>query len=129
MRASHGDQVVQLPEGFMSIASTDACPITAMAHDDRRIYGVQFHPEVTHSLHGIQILKNFLALAHAETNRDPRRYTDQIIEHIRHQVSDRNVFMLVSGGVDSTVAFALIQKALGSERCYGLCIDNGLMRS
>lgn len=84
---------------------------------------------MTHSEHGVQILANFVFnICKAEKNRDTTTSTKQILTEIVEKVGKRNVFMLVSGGVDSMVAFTLLNTALGADRCYGLCIDNGLMR-
>jgi GMP synthase (glutamine-hydrolysing) len=126
---NHGDSVTELPEGFAVTGATAACPIAAFEDPLRRIYAVQFHPEVTHSQAGMEMLKNFVTLCGAAGSWNLSRAMDELIGSLRTKVGERNVFMLVSGGVDSSVAFALLTKALGAERVYGLFIDSGLLRA
>ncbi len=128
MWMSHGDSVSQLPAGYRIIASTKDCPIAAVAHDERRIYGIQFHPEVTHSRYGMQLLDNFISICGCQRTWNMKSYMPLISEKIKREVGNRKVFLLVSGGVDSTVAFVLLNKVLGTERVMGLHIDNGMMR-
>jgi GMP synthase (glutamine-hydrolysing) len=125
---SHFDQVVKAPEGFEVIASTDDCPIAAMANYEKNIFTVQFHPEVTHTPCGKIILENFVILTGAKREWSIDSYIQDITAEIKEKVGDRKVFLLVSGGVDSTVAFLLIAKALGQENVYGLYVDIGFMR-
>ena len=125
---SHGDHVAQAPPGFGVLGSTASCAIAAMGDPGRNLYGLQFHPEVTHTPKGMQMLENFVALCGCERNWTMENYIESSIQAIRDQMGDRNVFLFVSGGVDSTVAFVLLEKALGAKRVYGLHIDNGLMR-
>jgi len=125
---SNFDQVTKLPEGFVAVASTDDCPITAMANYEKNIYSMQFHPEVTHTPCGNIILENFVNLTGETRDWDINTYVDQIIGEIKTKVGDKKVFLMISGGVDSTVAFALICKAIGAERVYGLFVDTGFMR-
>ena len=125
---SHRDHVAALPPGFAVLGATEDCPVAAMGDAERKIYGLQFHPEVTHTVRGMDILDNFAALCGAERNWTMERYTEQVIERIREQAKGRNVFLFVSGGVDSSVAFLLLNRALGAERVLGLHIDNGFMR-
>jgi GMP synthase (glutamine-hydrolysing) len=125
---SHGDEVVKLPSGFHRVGYTEDCDLAAVADDARRIYGLQFHPEVTHSEEGMAVLKNFLALAGCAFEWKVADYVQGLEEKLRRQCAGKKVFLLVSGGVDSTVAFALLNRALGPERVLGLHIDNGLMR-
>ena len=125
---SHGDMVEKLPEGYEIIASTKDCPIAAVALDSRKIYGIQFHPEVTHSKFGMKILDNFIDICGCERSWNMKSYMPQISEKIKKEVGDRKVFLLVSGGVDSTVAFVLLNRVLGTDRVLGLHIDNGMMR-
>ena len=125
---SHRDHVAALPPGFVVLGATEDCPVAAMGDDERKIYGLQFHPEVTHTVRGMDILDNFAALCGAERNWTMERYTEETIERIREQAQGRNVFLFVSGGVDSSVAFLLLNRALGAERVLGLHIDNGFMR-
>jgi len=128
MWMSHGDSVSQLPDGYRIIASTKDCPIAAVALDERKIYGIQFHPEVTHSKFGMQLLDNFISICQCQRSWNMKSYMPLISEKIRTEVGSRKVFLLVSGGVDSTVAFVLLNKVLGTERVMGLHIDNGMMR-
>ncbi len=128
MWMSHGDAVSALPEGYRIIASTKDCPIAAVALDEKKIYGIQFHPEVTHSKYGMQLLDNFISICGCERNWNMKSYMPLISEKIKREVGDRKVFLLVSGGVDSTVAFVLLNKVLGTDRVLGLHIDNGMMR-
>ena len=126
---SHRDHVAALPPGFAVLGATENCPVAAMGDPERKIYGLQFHPEVTHTVRGMDILDNFAALCGAERCWTMERYTEQAIERIRAQAKGRNVFLFVSGGVDSSVAFLLLNRALGAERVRGLHIDNGFMRA
>ncbi len=126
---SHGDYVSQLPPGFVQIATTPSESITAMANENKKFYGVQFHPEVTHSKEGQKILGNFIfnickATKNWNKNDQLALLTEEILNHAR----DKKVFLLVSGGVDSLVCFALLEKVLGKDRVYGLHIDHGFMR-
>lgn len=124
---SHGDEVTQLPPGFVTTGSTATCKNAAFAHHEKKIFGCQFHMEVTHSEFGMQMLKNFVDLCgHAPWNIE--NFVEHVSEQVRTEVGDRNVFMLVSGGVDSTVAFTLLNRVLGADRVYGVLIDTGLMR-
>ena len=125
---SHRDHVAALPPGFAVLGATEDCPVAAMGDAERKIYGLQFHPEVTHTVRGMDILDNFAALCGAERSWTMERYTEQVIERIQQQTKGRNVFLFVSGGVDSSVAFLLLNRALGAERVLGLHIDNGFMR-
>ena len=125
---SHRDHVAALPPGFAVLGATEDCPVAAMGDAERKIYGLQFHPEVTHTVRGMEILDNFAALCGAERNWTMERYTEETIERLQEQAQGRNVFLFVSGGVDSSVAFLLLNRALGAERVLGLHIDNGFMR-
>ncbi|MDP6777112.1 MAG: glutamine-hydrolyzing GMP synthase, partial [Candidatus Latescibacteria bacterium] len=125
---SHGDTVARLPEGFRIIGETDDCPAAAVEDPDRRIYGLQFHPEVAHTPRGMDILDNFLRICEAPRTWTMAGYADTAISEIRAQAGDRNIFLLVSGGVDSSVAFVLFNRALGPARVQGLHIDTGFMR-
>jgi GMP synthase (glutamine-hydrolysing) len=126
---SHRDLVAGVPPGFSVLASTATCPIAAIEAPARGLYGVQFHPEVVHTTRGREILANFLfGICGCERDWDPRHRVPQIENEIRRCVGDRNVFFFVSGGVDSTVASVLCQRALGPERVRGVYVDTGLMR-
>jgi len=126
---SHHDKVGDLPEGFEIIASTDECDTAAIANNEKKFYGFQFHPEVTHTKNGLKMIGNFVfGICGAEKNWDIENYIDEMITKIQTQVGDKNVFILVSGGVDSMVALALLNKALGKDKLYALHVDTGFMR-
>lgn len=126
---SHRDTVARIPEGFELFGATETCPIASIGHRERRLYGVQFHPEVVHTERGRQLLSNFLFdIAGCEQDWNPRDQAARIEDEIRRTSGGRNVFFFVSGGVDSTVAFTLCLRALGPERVRALYVDTGLMR-
>ena len=124
---SHGDHVTVLAEGFTQIAHTDSC-IATMENIEKNIYGVQFHPEVTHSVDGTQILKNFVfEIAKAEATWSMGNYIEQTVKSIKEKVGSKKVILALSGGVDSSVAAVLIHKAIGDQlNCF--FVDTGLMR-
>ncbi len=125
---SHGDSVKKIAPNFNIIASTPDCPVAAVEWPERKIFGLQYHPEVTHSQNGLKMMKNFLALAGCTFDWNLESYLEESIKNIQTQVAGRKVFLLVSGGVDSNVAFSLLNRALGPENVYGLHVDNGFMR-
>ena len=125
---SHGDSVSTLPEGYEIIGSTEDCESAAIADFSRNFYGIQFHPEVTHTPSGMKMLDNFLSICGVAREWKIDNYIEQEIAAVKAKVGDKKVFMLVSGGVDSTVAFALLVNALGADRVYGLFVDTGLLR-
>ncbi|HUB81378.1 MAG TPA: glutamine-hydrolyzing GMP synthase [Bryobacteraceae bacterium] len=126
---SHRDLVRRVPEGFSIAARTDTCAVAAIADRARRLYGVQFHPEVVHTAHGLEYLANFvLKVCGCVRDWDPRHRVPLIEQEIRDCVGGRKVFFFVSGGVDSSVAFALATRALGEDRVRGVYVDTGLMR-
>ena len=125
---SHRDRVEEIPPGFRVLGRTGDCPVAAMGDDGRRIYGLQFHPEVTHTDSGMRILDNFLDLCGCERDWTMEGFIDRSMEELKAQARGRKVFLLVSGGVDSTVCFLLLNRALGTDRVLGLHIDNGFMR-
>jgi len=125
---SHGDEILSLPEGFISLASTNKCKNAAIVNIKRRIYGVQFHPEVIHTINGMKIIKNFIySICKAKNNFDIKSISKKIIKDIKVIVKDDGVLMGISGGVDSTVAGVLINKAIG-KNFHGIFIDHGMMR-
>ena len=125
---SHGDKVTTLPEGFKVMASTPSCPIAGMADEARRFYGVQFHPEVTHTVQGRAMLERFvLDICAAKPDWVMRDHIEEAVEKIRAQVGDEEVILGLSGGVDSSVAAALIHRAIG-EQLTCVFVDHGLLR-
>ena len=125
---SHGDKVTELPPGFKLMASTESCPIAGMADEARGFYGLQFHPEVTHTKQGDAILRRFV-LDICGTRQDwiMGDYISEAVEKIRQQVGDEEVILGLSGGVDSSVAAALIHRAIG-EQLTCVFVDHGLLR-
>ena len=125
---SHGDKVVGLPPGFKLMASTDSCPIAGMADESRRFYGVQFHPEVTHTPQGKRMLERFvLDICGCAGDWNMPDYVSEAVAAIREQVGDEEVILGLSGGVDSSVAAALIHKAIG-DHLTCVFVDHGLLR-
>ena len=113
---SHGDKVVEMPAGFKLMGSSDACAIAAMADEERRFYGVQFHPEVTHTLQGKALLQRFVYdICGCAGDWSMPEYVSEAVARIRKQVGDDEVILGLSGGVDSSVAAALIHKAIGDQ--------------
>ena len=125
---SHGDNVTVMPPGFKLMASTDSCPIAGMADETRRFYGVQFHPEVTHTLQGRAILNRFvLDICGARPDWIMRDHIEEAVQIIRRQVGSEEVILGLSGGVDSSVAAALIHRAIGDQLTC-IFVDHGLLR-
>ncbi|MFW1677508.1 glutamine-hydrolyzing GMP synthase [Pontibacter sp. JAM-7] len=125
---SHGDKVTELPEGFTVIASTESAPVAAMCHPKKKLYGVQFHPEVTHTKQGGRILERFvLEICGAEALWNPANIINDQIEKVRRQVGNSKVLLGLSGGVDSSVVAALLHKAIGDQLTC-VFVDNGLLR-
>ena len=125
---SHGDKVTELPPGFKLMASTDSCPIAGMADEARRFYAVQFHPEVTHTVQGQAMLERFvLGICGAQPDWVMRDHITEAVEKIRAQVGDEEVILGLSGGVDSSVAAALIHRAIGDQLTC-VFVDHGLLR-
>ena len=126
---SHTWQVAVCPPGFRPVAETDNCPIAAMANDEKRVYGVQFHPEVTHTEEGKTLLRNFLyGICRCAGDWDMSAYAETAIRQIREAVGeDGTVLLALSGGVDSSVAAALIYRAIGA-RLTCVFVDHGLLR-
>lgn len=125
---SHFDMVHDMAEGFEVIGETEDCPTAAIADLKRNYYGIQFHAEVTHTEEGQKLLNNFLDLCQVKRDWSIKQFIKDEIEVIKAKIGDKKVFLLVSGGVDSTVCFALLEKALGADRVYGMLVDTGLMR-
>ncbi len=125
---SHGDSVERLPEGFANAASTARCEVAAMADDKRKLYGVQFHPEVVHTEHGKRVLANFIhTIAGIGSDWKMESFVDTSIEQIRAQTGADKVICALSGGVDSAVAATLVSRAIG-EHSTCIFVDHGLLR-
>jgi GMP synthase (glutamine-hydrolysing) len=125
---SHGDKVAELPPGFTLMASTEACPIAGMADETRRFYGVQFHPEVTHTRQGTKLLHRFVReICGCRGDWNMPDYVSEAVARIRETVGQDEVILGLSGGVDSSVAAALIHKAIGDQLTC-VFVDHGLLR-
>lgn len=125
---SHGDSVIAIPPGFQAIATTSSTPFAAIANSARRIFGVQFHPEVVHTPKGTTVLSNFLfECAHVKADWRPELWIEQAVGRIQAQVGDHAAVCGLSGGVDSTVAAVLVHKAIG-QNLTCVFVDNGVLR-
>ncbi|HMN16619.1 MAG TPA: glutamine-hydrolyzing GMP synthase [Ignavibacteriaceae bacterium] len=125
---SHGDYITKLPDGFDTVAKSDHTPIAAISNEDNRIYGVQFHPEVIHTIEGKKIINNFLYdICNCKGEWNPHNFVDSTVQEIKSKVNKSKAICALSGGVDSTVAAVLVKKAIG-ENLICLHIDTGLMR-
>lgn len=127
---SHSDSIKELPEGFTLLAKTNSIPVAAYRVNkfQQPVYGIQFHPEVTHSTQGRDIIKNFVVdICSCTQNWTPAAYVDETIASLKETLGDAKVVMALSGGVDSTVAATLIQRAIGNN-LYCIFVDNGLLR-
>ncbi|MBI4787273.1 MAG: glutamine-hydrolyzing GMP synthase [Chloroflexi bacterium] len=126
---SHGDQIIALPQGFVPLAHSETCPFAAMADPAHRIYALQFHPEVVHTPQGLDILRNFLFdVCGCAGDWTPAAFIAAAIEQIRARVGSARILCALSGGVDSTVAAALVGRAVG-ERLVCVFVDHGLLRA
>lgn len=125
---SHGDKVTEMPQDFTLMASTESCPIAGMANEAKKFYGVQFHPEVTHTKQGGAILSRFVVdICACDTLWTPDNIATDAIDRMRAQVGDKQVLLALSGGVDSSVVAALLHKAIGDQLTC-VFVDNGLLR-
>jgi GMP synthase (glutamine-hydrolysing) len=133
---SHGDSITALPEGFRATAQTDSTPFAGLADPARHLYGIQFHPEVAHTPHGRDVLRNFVVgVAGVTPSWTPASFIESTVAEIRDRVdgharavgSDGKVICALSGGVDSAVAAALVHRAVGG-RLTCIYVDHGLMR-
>lgn len=125
---SHTDYISKLPEGFKCIASTDNCPIAAMENEEKKIYAVQFHPEVKHSIDGDKMIRNFLYdIAGLKGDWTSENFIENKVKEIREKVGDKKALLALSGGVDSSVAAALMHKAIG-DNLTCIFVDHGLLR-
>ena len=125
---SHMDYVSKAPEGFEIYASTENCPVAAFGSEEKGIYGVQFHPEVNHTQFGQQILRNFLyGVCHASGDWTMHSFAQTAVEDIRKKVGNGKVLLALSGGVDSSVVAALMNRAIG-KNLICIFVDHGLLR-
>ena len=125
---SHGDRITEIPAGFVTTASNPSCPFAAFENTERQIYGVQFHPEVRHSEHGNDMLKNFVfTICGASANWSMENFIELEIQKIRERVGDKKVLLGLSGGVDSSVVGVLLQRAIGDQLTC-IFVDHGLLR-
>ncbi len=125
---SHGDRITKLPEGFIALARSGNSPFAAMGDMRRKYFGVQFHPEVNHTPHGEKLLKHFVVdICGVKPNWTPASIIEESVERIRKQAGDERVLAAVSGGVDSSVAAALVHKAIG-DQLVAVFVDTGLLR-
>lgn len=125
---SHGDKVIEAPQGFDIIASTPSCPIAIMANDDKHYYGLQFHPEVTHTLQGQALLGRFVhQICDCAGEWTPDNIVDMRVAQLKEQIGNKQVLLGLSGGVDSSVVAALLHKAIGDQLTC-VFVDNGLLR-
>ena len=126
--ASHQDSVSQLPKDFIVVAETADCSYAALRHHSKPIYTMQFHPEVSDTPQGHIMLENFAKICQVSRSWSMAQFVQEAVEEIRQQAQGKKVLMFLSGGVDSSVAYALIHKALGDDSVMGLFIDNGFLR-
>lgn len=129
---SHGDTILELPKGFELLATTESIPVAAFKMNGKlaahSLYGLQFHPEVYHSIEGKKIINNFLvSVCGCTQDWTPSHFVSSTIDELKQRIGDRKVVMALSGGVDSTVAATLISRAIG-DRLYGIFVDNGVLR-
>jgi len=125
---SHGIEVTKLPPGFELIASSENCPIAGFANQKKHYYGLQFHPEVTHTKQGVNILERFITnICHCEKKWTTENIIDDLLEKVKVQVGKQKVLLGLSGGVDSSVVAVLLQKAIGDQLTC-VFVDNGLLR-
>ena len=129
---SHADTILKLPDGFELLATTDSIPVAAFRQNDHNgnqpLYGLQFHPEVYHSIEGKKVLQNFLVnICKCSRDWTPAHFISDTVEALKQLIGDQQVVMAISGGVDSTVAATLISRAIG-DQLHGIFVDNGVLR-
>lgn len=125
---SHGDQATKIPEGFSKTVSTKSCPYAGFANEKKKIYGIQFHPEVTHTENGRKLLSNFVFdICKAKKNWDIASVAEDIVENLKATIGESHVVVGISGGVDSLVAATLLHKAIGNQ-LHAVFVDTGLLR-
>ena len=125
---SHGDEVTELADGFVGCGQTEGCLNSATWNAAKKIFTIQFHPEVTHSADGNQILKNFLDVCEVAYDWSVEKFLEEETKILKKKVGDKSVVLFVSGGVDSTVAFAFLSRVFGEDRVRGLFVNTGLLR-
>ncbi len=125
---SHGDEVGRIGKDFQSVAKTKNGLNAAVWNQEKNVFGIQFHPEVTHSEFGNLVLRNFLNICQVKRDWTIENFLQENETRLHHQIGDKKVFLFVSGGVDSTVAFAMLTKILGANRVRGCFVDTGLLR-
>ncbi len=124
---SHTDFVEKLPEGFVKIGNTSHCPIAAMANENKKIYGIQFHPEVNHTTNGTKIISNFLDICGCKRDWTMSSFVDDSVKYLKEKIGDKKALCALSGGVDSSVAAVLLNKAIGKNLTC-IFVDHGLLR-
>ncbi|HSG30698.1 MAG TPA: glutamine-hydrolyzing GMP synthase [Thermodesulfobacteriota bacterium] len=125
---SHSDKVLSISKNFKIIAKTKTCPVAAIKHKDKKIYGTQFHPEVVHTVEGIEILTNFLfKISGLKKNWSPKSFVQRTIEDLKNTLDDSKVICGLSGGIDSTVTAALLKETIG-KNLHCIFVDTGLLR-
>ena len=122
---SYGDTINEIPDNFQIICSTQDVKIAGYKVADEEIYGVQFHPEVYHSVDGKKIISNFIDICGCSRNWTPEAFVENSVKELKNKIGNESVIMGLSGGVDSTVAATLLHRAIGN-RLHGIFIDNGL---
>lgn len=125
---SHGDHVSELPESCRITASSDSIKIASYESLDQKFFGVQFHPEVTHTTNGLKMLDKFISVCTQDRNWNPQNFKESLIQQIKDEAKGRKLVLLLSGGVDSLVALELCIQALGNENVYSIHVDTGFMR-
>ena len=124
---SHTDFVEKLPEGFKKIADTSHCPIAGIANDEKKIYGIQFHPEVNHTQNGTKIISNFLDICGCKRDWNMSSFVEESVKQLKEKIGDKKALCALSGGVDSSVAAVLLNKAIGKNLTC-IFVDHGLLR-
>jgi GMP synthase (glutamine-hydrolysing) len=125
---SHGDSITKLPENATLIATTESIPVTAYKLNNKEVYAIQFHPEVTHSTDGLSLLKNFVVdVCGCSQSFTPASFVDTTVAELKEKLGNDRVVLGLSGGVDSSVAAALLDRAIG-DNLFCIFVDNGLLR-